>query len=544
MSLSSAQLMGTPDGLYYWVPGEMIVVVRLPRLPSDDTMDMLIEQVRTQLNGVLREHELSLELYGTYGRWQAAPTMPPIRRRAFIFGLHRKQPLLAIFFHTRHSDPEMPDAVPMALSCLQGHLEGLAQGGLCVVSAMPNWLVTAAPLYYADSGPAVPPQPAPLLDASPASNVRFGWHTRLVDPVIPLDIRGAEDVLVAVLDTAPHPDRIRSASTRPELRRNWLLQRLSLDLRNEDGSFAVEYDRYPLTNDISSGRNYQNEATYYLMPDHGLAVAGLIRDIAPRAHIRLVRVLNDYGGGDLYALFAALTDLERELVTGSVRRLVLNLSLTIMPDMRRLPYVWLHDRRWPTTQLMGVTRLLNHIEDGLRLLFEGLYANGACIVASAGNDSFAATQQGHVPRPPRAPARYDSTLSVSSVNSQFAPARYANAATVPPSPFGVATLGGDSYGLLDADGLPDAVRGLYISPLFPSGEQNATGWADWSGTSFSTAIVSALGAHLVAQGWSATNVMARLARGEERQGEMLFGSAPAIPGLLANVIRVQQRFGL
>ena len=47
------------------------------------------------------------------------------------------------------------------------------------------------------------------------------------------------------------------------------------------------------------------------MPDHGLFIAGLIRDIAPKASIRLIRILNDLGGGDLYNLFAALTDLEQ-----------------------------------------------------------------------------------------------------------------------------------------------------------------------------------------------------------------------------------------
>src|SRR5689334_21426036 len=101
MSLSSAQLMGTPDGLYHWVPGEMVVVVRLPRLPADDTLDLLTEQVRVQLNELLTHYGISLETYGSHGRWSTTPTMPPVRRRAFVFGLHGKQPLVAIFFHTR-----------------------------------------------------------------------------------------------------------------------------------------------------------------------------------------------------------------------------------------------------------------------------------------------------------------------------------------------------------------------------------------------------------------------------------------------------------
>jgi hypothetical protein len=544
MSLSSAQFMGTPDGLYHWVPGEMVVVVRLPRLLADDALDLLTEQVRVQLNEVLARYSIVLEPYGSYGRWVKTPTMPPVRRRAFVFGLHRKQPLVAIFFHTRHEDPSISDPLPMALSYLQSHLEHLAQIGLWILSAMPNWLVSAAPLYYADGGPALPPRPAPLLDIPSAANTLLGWHIKLVDPVIPLDTKGADDVLVAVLDTAPHPDRIRSAATRQELRRHWLLQRLVQDLRNEDGTFVVEYDRYMPTNDVSTGKDFRHEARYYLMPDHGLAVAGLVRDVAPRARIRLIRVLNDYGGGDLYGLIAALADLEREVVTGSIRHLVVNLSLSIMPDIRRLPYIWFDHRQWPTTQLTGVKRVLNHIEEGLRLLFEGLYAHGVLVTAAAGNDSFHAQQQGQQPRPPRAPARYDSTLSVTAVNSKFAPSGFANAANVPPIEAGVATFGGDSYGVLDANALPDAVRGIYISPTFPGGEQNTSGWADWCGTSFATPIISALAAHLMAQGWSATNILTRFSVGQERRGDMLFGASPEAPSLLANIIRVQQRFGL
>jgi hypothetical protein len=103
------------------------------------------------------------------------------------------------------------------------------------------------------------------------------------------------------------------------------------------------------------------------MPDHSIFVAGLIRDIAPRAHIRVIRILNDFGGGDLYNLFAALTDLEQGLVSGAIHRLVINLSLTIMPDLHRLPYVWFDDRDWPSAQLAGAMRALAHIEERVTL---------------------------------------------------------------------------------------------------------------------------------------------------------------------------------
>ncbi|MBV9706239.1 MAG: S8 family serine peptidase [Chloroflexi bacterium] len=537
MSQTATEFMGTPDELFHWIPGEMVIVVRLAQAPRDNSLDVLVEQIRSQLNTFLARYNLVVEYYDTHGRWSDSPMMPSTQRRAFVFGLHRKQPLIAIFFHTRRTDSATRDPVPTALSYVQSHLDELSKLGLHIVSAMPNWLVTAAPVFYGDGGLALPPCPAPSLDVATADNALVGWQVTLLDQRIQLDSKGAEDVLVAVLDTAHHPDRIRSAATRSELQRNWLLQRLVSDLSNEDGSFVVEYDRYALTNDIRTGRDLHGDPRYYFMPDHGVSVSGLIRDVARQARIRLIRVLNDFGGGDLYSLFAALTDLERELASGTLRHLVINLSLTMLPDMRHLPYVWFDQRQWPNTQIAGVMHVLNHIEEGLRLLFDSLAAQGALIVAAAGNNSTGA----RTPLSPRAPARYDTTLSVTSVNSNFEPAKFANAANVAPFTTGVATFGGDAYGAKDTNGLPDAVRGIYISPTFPGGEQNTSGWADLCGSSFATAIISALGAHLLAQGLSVPDAIARLAA-LERRGEALFGAPVDVPALLANVIRVQQRF--
>jgi hypothetical protein len=48
----------------------------------------------------------------------------------------------------------------------------------------------------------------------------------------------------------------------------------------------------------------------------------------------------------------------------------------------------------------------------------------------------------------------------------------------------------------------------------------------------------------MAQGWSASNIITRLAAGRERRNTALFGTAPEAPDLLANIVRVQQRFGV
>ena len=144
MPRHSTELMGTPNEFFYWVPGEMVVVVRLHRRPNPAAQDLLVEQIRSQLNSLLARYSMTLEPYGTYGRWSDIPTLPPVIRSSFVFGFHRQQPFIAIFFHVRHLGADNADPMPLALSYLQAHLEELAQAGLNVVSAMPNWLVTAA----------------------------------------------------------------------------------------------------------------------------------------------------------------------------------------------------------------------------------------------------------------------------------------------------------------------------------------------------------------------------------------------------------------
>jgi len=278
MARNSIELMGTPDGLFYWIPGEMVVVVRLHRHPAVETQNALIEQIRGQLNALLARYGMVLEPYGTIGRWGDIPGATAMRR-SFIFGLHRQQPLLAIFFQVRQASLVAQDPMPMALSYIQTHLEQLAQAGLFIVSAMPNWLVAAAPLLYGSGGPAAPPMPAPEPDPSALSGTPQGWRVAFADPGLPLDPNGAEDVVVAVLDTAHHPDRIRAAVTRPELKRNWLLQQLVADLRGGSGSFEVEYDRYPIIGDACTGQDIYGEPRYYFMPDHGLSAILLLAPV-------------------------------------------------------------------------------------------------------------------------------------------------------------------------------------------------------------------------------------------------------------------------
>ncbi|WP_161977105.1 DUF2921 family protein [Dictyobacter kobayashii] len=48
----------------------------------------------------------------------------------------------------------------------------------------------------------------------------------------------------------------------------------------------------------------------------------------------------------------------------------------------------------------------------------------------------------------------------------------------------------------------------------------------------------------MAQGWSASNSITRLSMGQGQQSEIAFGTPPDVASLLANVVYIQQRFGL
>ena len=45
MSRNAIDVMGEPKTIFNWIPGEMVVIVRLPKRPPDDELDTLVEQV-------------------------------------------------------------------------------------------------------------------------------------------------------------------------------------------------------------------------------------------------------------------------------------------------------------------------------------------------------------------------------------------------------------------------------------------------------------------------------------------------------------------
>jgi hypothetical protein len=251
------------------------------------------------------------------------------------------------------------------------------------------------------------------------------------------------------------------------------------------------------------------------MADHGLFVTGIVVDIVPDAiRVHLIRVLNDYGIGDLLAITHALAELPRQLLGSDTPRpdephLVVNLSLGIdLPIPARLLDRWLprtsQDPQVMREQQPDVAGLLDQLHANLADTVDWLTDRGVLVVAASGNDALRVdVVPGDLP-PPRFPARYDEVLGVAAVRRDLRTAAdYSNRGELISGswPGDVATFGGnvvpasaaDASAVTDAD---DSVVGIFSHRRLPGGECNTSGWVRWAGTSFSTPIVSAVAARL------------------------------------------------
>lgn len=238
--------------------------------------------------------------------------------------------------------------------------------------------------------------------------------------------------------------------------------------------------------------------------DHGLFVAGLVHAIAPESDIQLVRVINEYGCGDLYTLNEALLRFieevgrDRKTLDGAV----INLSLGILKP-RTADAIGATERQ---NELQVDEREMVAARDALEILEEDpieslraalllARAEGIVVVAAAGNDSYPEIK----PLPPQIPAQYPFVLGVAASNARRERACFSNWGDVsapggdggPNEKLGLACASkvGECSG--DCD---EAVISLALS--------SPTDYAYWSGTSFSAPMVSGLAALVLENGVS------------------------------------------
>jgi subtilase family protein len=273
-----------------------------------------------------------------------------------------------------------------------------------------------------------------------------------------------------------------------------LLDRFARGLIVPSHRFRDYVDQSSLQAICAHGRDcsghFQHE---YRISDHGLFIADILNNIAPRAEISVYRVLNDFGVLHFYTLARAI---EQALYDAHGRSLVLNLSLGFAPELRMVkellqnpldaydrPDEWgercVADARKHRDQREEKEALEEPAMEPLKFLFSfdcNDLRDTVFAAAAAGNDS---CRDGELQVAPRFPAAIPGVLSVAAVDRDGRAASYSNEDDITdPQDDGVSAYGGKIDQGTDT-AKDDAPVGLYISDNLPYANEN--GFARWSG---------------------------------------------------------------
>ncbi|GCE14036.1 S8 family peptidase [Tengunoibacter tsumagoiensis] len=414
--------------------------------------------------------------------------------------------------------------------------------GRALINASPNWLCGGTPIEGCGTHGCTIAPPIPVTEA--AQN----WHFSLPELAPGLQQRTGAGVTVFVLDTRPPVQQILTTAQQAG-EQNQLLQTLVTQLQAPEPTFVLHDTEHFLPRHLENGapmqpftgRDVFGRLGGFEMSDHGLFVAGIIRDLVPEARIECLRVLNDFGVGTVAVLVQALERIHHRMLavnpdTGEAGDLyqqpvVINLSLVTLPHQEVLVPFWSGGAYTGAVQQTNETASLTL---GLQAAIQSLTASGAIVVGSAGNDSDARSGNSSGERmQPRYPAAFPEVLSVGAVDKSGHAASYSNYPVTPGAlqNNGIATYGGgvpipvlptqprpeipysegspfDPQTMIDVERQTlDAIVGLHTAPTYPAfsttetpqsyAAPNPNAWAYWSGTSFATPVISAVAARLL-----------------------------------------------
>ena len=350
-----------------------------------------------------------------------------------------------------------------------------------------------------------------------------------------------EGVLVGVFDTSPFPDPWTGTAGRgnvPTIDTQEVVKWVNPTMDVEPLTLTVSYPR--VVNVVTATEEIRVSRGITLVGDvrdHGLFVAGLVHAVAPASEIRLFRVLNEIGCGDLFTLNEALMGFigEMEVKGEPLSDVVINLSLGVR-DEEGL------DILAPalSTDACGVEGQAGDIVSLCDTLYQASEL-GAVIVAAAGNEANGAEG----PPPAQLPAAYDFVLAAEASNEEGKRACFSNLGDVRAPGGEGGPVGGDDCASVvhecSADCSDECSNGVISLVLYPPKGHAywPTHYGYWSGTSFSAPLVSGLAALVLeADGvqHSAGNVEPREISNQDMVADaILCGAATAGPEGVINV---------
>ncbi len=388
-----------------------------------------------------------------------------------------------------------------------------------IVSASPTLLFGGSPYSVPVGCPLSPPIPVPM-DAR-CSSSRGLFPITLPELSGDLERMTGDGVHVIILDTLPRQEDITRAVEGAE-EHNLLLLDVANNVVMQHNHLPARVDEpnplQPKTGKDVKGRNGGG----FRMADHGMFIAGIVRDIASDAHVECIRALNDFCAGDSTAFVKALESVENRMLLvdqddgnkpGDLyqKQVVINLSCVVPPD-DVLMAQGINDPSTVRAELFKPIQALVNL--------------GALFVSSAGNEGDARYQPAN-PNNRRPEALYPAAFayqgpagSMGLGNSMIpvgAVDKHGNSASYScyPGDLGIATYGGDvpknfkqdtSGCFTEAQDI-DALIGIYTALSYPSllledcrptyPVPNARAWAYWSGTSFATPIITGLVARIL-----------------------------------------------
>jgi hypothetical protein len=261
-----------------------------------------------------------------------------------------------------------------------------------------------------------------------------------------------------------------------------------------------------------------NTAVITDVRDHGLFVAGLIHAIAPESKIHLIRVLDEYGCGELFtlneALFRFIAQMEKDRRT--LEGVVINLSLGVQKPRTDLQVTAQGDAQ-PHEPLYveideSLTVLVTDTIESLSTAVLLAHDRGAVVVAAAGNDSVE-----EKPSSPHFPAAFPSVIGVAANNIRRERACFSNWGDVS-APGGNGGLNEElsdelkdrmpesEFKKIDVGCLPTHAKcvGECDDAVISLMQFRHEGYAYWSGTSFAAPLASGLAALVLDAGASKT----------------------------------------